>query len=373
MDDSDYIDLDQPISKKKGKKAPERAQEHNRGATGDSQPQANPAFAQPLWPGQQQIQDKDQVQDPKIDINQDTADEFIPETPPVRPNEHANSPWYKPQPPRYDLFADPQKISQNFPQTPQAPKEPKIFSYRDPSEEDYDDHVQEQELEQEQDLHPEDQATEAQLRRQARFDRLSGKDRSNSAKARPFVEKERINRQPAEPMGLRLNKQDVLGIFSYVLLIAKQALFSPQRFFSNIDPKLEFGEPFLFLLFVFAFSSIANAMARFNIIVLFHDFFFSFVSALLGAWLTNQIMAKMGGKDDFNKTFAIVAFSKATALFSWIALGPVPLGMASAVIYTGYMNYIGFKRLNPKMSEQKLVTILVILIALGVLFRQGAA
>ena len=35
-----------------------------------------------------------------------------------------------------------------------------------------------------------------------------------------------------------LNKQDVLGIFSYVLLIAKQALFSPQRFFSNIDPKL---------------------------------------------------------------------------------------------------------------------------------------
>jgi len=47
--------------------------------------------------------------------------------------------------------------------------------------------------------------------------------------------------------------------------------------------------------------------------------------------------------------------------------------MASAVIYTGYMNYIGFKRLNPKMSEQKLVTILVILIALGVLFRQGAA
>ena len=352
MDDSDYIDLDQPISKKNGKKAPERAQEHNRGATGDSQPQANPAFAQPLWPGQQQI------------TNQDTADEFIPETPPVRPNEHANSPWYKPQPPRYDLFADPQKISQNFPQTPQAPKEPKIFSYRDPSEED---------LELEQDLHPEDQATAAQLRRQARFDRLSGKDRSNRAKARPFVEKERINRQPAEPMGLRLNKQDVLGIFSYVLLIAKQALFSPQRFFTNIDPKLEFGEPFLFLLFVFAFSSIANAMARFNIIVLFHDFFFSFVSALLGAWLTNQIMAKMGGKDDFNKTFAIVAFSKATALFSWLALGPVPLGMASAVIYTGYMNYIGFKRLNPKMSEQKLVTILVILIALGVLFRQGAA
>lgn len=363
MDDSDYLDLDQPISKKKGKKGPERAQEHDRGATPDSQPQSNPAFAQPLWPGQQQGQDQNQ----KIDINQDTADEFIPQTPPVRPNEHANSPWYKPQPPRYDLFADPQKISQNFPQTPQAPKEPKIFSYRDPGEEDYDEHVPEQ------DLHPEDQATEAQLRRQARFDRLSGKDRSNRAKARPFVEKERINRQPAEPMGLRLNKQDVLGIFSYVLLIAKQALFSPQRFFSNIDPKLEFGEPFLFLLLVFAFSSIANAMARFNIIVLFHDFFFSFVSALLGAWLTNKIMAKMGGKDDFNKTFAIVAFSKATALFSWIALGPVPLGMASAVIYTGYMNYIGFKRLNPKMSEQKLVIILVILIALGVLFRQGAA
>ena len=357
MEDSDYLDLNQPISKKGGKRPPDRAQSQDRDNP-EAQPTAPANPPQPMWPGQQELSDLDS----KLD------DEFIPETPPVSPNEHANSPWYKPQPPRYDLFADPQKISQNFPQPPQPPKEPKIFSYRDPSDPDYDEHLQDQE-----DLHPDDRLTDAQMRRQARFDRLSGNDRANKGKARPFIEKERINRQPAEPMGLRLNKQDVLGIFSYVLLIAKQALFSPQRFFNNIDPKLEFGEPFLFLLFVFAFSSIANAMVRFNILVLFHDFFFSFVSALLGAWLTNQVMAKMGGKDDFNKTFAIVAFSKATALFSWIVLGPLPLGMASAVIFTGYMNFVGFKRLYPKMSEQKLVIILVVLIALGVLFRQGAA
>lgn len=169
---------------------------------------------------------------------------------------------------------------------------------------------------------------------------------------------------------LGFSKSDIFGLATYNFMVTKDILFDPRIFFNELSLSGGFGEPILYSFFACLLSSALYAIAKLNIFVFFWAFIVSFLSVILGAVVVTWAFRKMGGKGNLEGTFRVLAFSKATVIFSWISLGAVPLGMLLAAAYTGYMNYVGLTRVH-HLPRQKTIILVVVLSILGMLWRQG--
>jgi hypothetical protein len=101
-----------------------------------------------------------------------------------------------------------------------------------------------------------------------------------------------------------------------------------------------------------------QAILKGNPLVFVSSLFVSIVSTVAGAFAVGLLFQKMGGKGTLEGTYRIFVYSKATLLFSWLSLGPIPIGGLLAVCYTVYLNWIGMTRhheLPGKVTAQILV------------------
>lgn len=308
----------------------------------DSTPNPEPLWpgqepqTKPLWPGQTEFG----LMPPKP-IGQ--GPHFIPQTPPEKPpGAEQGTPWAKPAPPSYEFFPNeppkPSTAPEVDPATASKSNQPKLFSYQP----------------------PEEAATNSQDEKQAQ---------EFKPRVKPFNQDSKKKRPLGTNFGI--NNQDILGLAGYYLLVAKEILMDPKVFFAALDLKGGVGEPILFCCFIFLITSLAHAIAHVNLFAFFQAFVVSFLSVALGAFITNFAIKKLGGKNDFAATARVLAFSKATALFAWISLGPMPIGAILALGYGAYMNYLGLSRINPKLKKQTLIVIISLLSITGAIWRSG--
>jgi hypothetical protein len=171
-------------------------------------------------------------------------------------------------------------------------------------------------------------------------------------------------------IGLSFSKSDIFGLATYNFMVTKDILFDPRIFFRDLALNGGFGEPMLFSIFACLLSSALFAVAKLNLLLFFWSFIVSFLSLTLGAVVVTWAFRKLGGKGNLEGTFRVLAFSKATVVFSWISLGAVPVGLLIAAAYTGYMNYVGLSRVH-QLPRKQTIILVVVLSILGMLWRQG--
>ena len=171
-------------------------------------------------------------------------------------------------------------------------------------------------------------------------------------------------------IGLSFSKSDIFGLATYNFMVTKDILFDPRIFFRELALNGGFGEPLLFSIFACLLSSALFAVAKLNLLLFFWSFIVSFLSLTLGAVVVTWAFRKLGGKGNLEGTFRVLAFSKATVVFSWISLGAVPVGLLIAAAYTGYMNYVGLSRVH-QLPRKQTIILVVVLSILGMLWRQG--
>lgn len=170
-------------------------------------------------------------------------------------------------------------------------------------------------------------------------------------------------------LGLSFSKSDIFGLASYNFIVIRDILFDPRIFFNELQLNGGFGEPILFCIFACLLSSTLYAIAHLNILLFFWSFIVSFLSVTLGAVVVTWAFRKMGGKGNLEGTFRVLAFGKATVVFSWISMGAVPLGILLATAYTGYMNYVGLRRVH-QLKRKQTIILVVVLSILGMLWRR---
>ncbi len=173
---------------------------------------------------------------------------------------------------------------------------------------------------------------------------------------------------PPQSIGLSFSKNDILGIATYNLNVTKDILTNPQGYFQTLPLTGGFGEPLLYTVFTCILSSLMCAIGKLNPLIFFLALIVSFISVTVGAVIVDQAFRRMGGKGDLEGTFRVLAYSKATFVFAWIALGPLSLGMMLATMLTGYMNYIGLTRVQG-LSPKNTAIIVALMSVLSLLFR----
>lgn len=173
---------------------------------------------------------------------------------------------------------------------------------------------------------------------------------------------------PPPSIGLSFSKHDILGVATYNLNVTREILMNPLQYFQNLPLTGGYGEPLLYTVFTCIISAIMVALGKMNPLMFFWALIVGFISVTLGSVIVDQAFRKLGGKGDLEGTFRVIAYSKATFVISWIALGPLALGMMLATLITGYMNYIGLMRVQ-KLSPRSTLIIVAVLSILGLVFK----
>jgi hypothetical protein len=179
---------------------------------------------------------------------------------------------------------------------------------------------------------------------------------------------DQLKEVPPPSIGLSFSKNDIIGIATYNLNVTKDILSNPKAYFQNLPLTGGYGEPLLYLVFTLILSSLMFAVSKLNPLLFFWGMIIGFLSVSVGAVITDLAFKRLGGKGDLEGTFRVLAFSKATFVFAWIALGQISLGAMLATMGTGYMCYIGLMRVQG-LSPKSTLIIVAVLSALSMLFR----
>lgn len=179
---------------------------------------------------------------------------------------------------------------------------------------------------------------------------------------------DQLKEVPPPSIGLSFSKNDIIGIATYNLNVTKDILTNPKAYFQNLPLTGGYGEPLLYLVFTLILSSLMFAVSKLNPLLFFWGMIIGFLSVSVGAVITDLAFKRLGGKGDLEGTFRVLAFSKATFVFAWIALGQISLGAMLATMGTGYMCYIGLMRVQG-LSPKSTLIIVAVLSALSMLFR----
>ncbi len=181
---------------------------------------------------------------------------------------------------------------------------------------------------------------------------------------------DQLKEVPPPSVGLSFSKNDILGIATYNLNVTKDILSNPQGYFQSLPLTGGYGEPLLYLVFTSILSSLMFAVSKLNPLLFFWGMIIAFLSVTVGAVITDLAFKRLGGKGDLEGTFRVLAFSKATFVFAWIALGQISLGAMLATMATGYMCYIGLMRVQG-LSPKSTLIIVSVLSLLSMLFRMS--
>lgn len=181
---------------------------------------------------------------------------------------------------------------------------------------------------------------------------------------------EQLKEVPPPSVGLSFSKNDILGIATYNLNVTKDILSNPRGYFQSLPLTGGYGEPLLYLVFTSILSSIMFAISKLNPLLFFWGMIIAFLSVTVGAVITDLAFKRLGGKGDLEGTFRVLAFSKATFVFAWIALGQISVGAMLATMATGYMCYIGLMRVQG-LSPKSTLIIVSVLSVLSMIFRMS--
>ncbi len=181
---------------------------------------------------------------------------------------------------------------------------------------------------------------------------------------------DQLKEVPPPSVGLSFSKNDILGIATYNLNVTKDILSNPRGYFQSLPLTGGYGEPLLYLVFTSILSSVMFAVSKLNPLLFFWGMIIAFLSVTVGAVITDLAFKRLGGKGDLEGTFRVLAFSKATFVFAWIALGQISLGAMLATMATGYMCYIGLMRVQG-LSPKSTLIIVSVLSVLSMIFRMS--
>lgn len=152
---------------------------------------------------------------------------------------------------------------------------------------------------------------------------------------------------------------DAAGLIRYYFYEARKILVSPSEFFDEMPSHVGFAGPAIFLAFSAVIYGVINALGRLNPLVFFISFFSSIIYVSIGSLIAAKVFSiAFGGKGDFEGTFRVFAYSKATLLFAWISVGSLPIGGWAAVAYTLVLNAIGISKVHDMPKPKALGIIL---------------
>ena len=148
------------------------------------------------------------------------------------------------------------------------------------------------------------------------------------------------------PPAVRLTSRDLFGLVTYYFIVTKEVLTAPQAFFASMSLVGGLNDPLLYLAFTSVMTGLFACLAKLNLLVFFFSAIYSFFSVAIAAVIMQLAFKKLGGQGKFEQTFNVLAYSRATFIFAWISLGPWPIGLAVATIFTAYLNYLGLSRVH---------------------------
>lgn len=170
----------------------------------------------------------------------------------------------------------------------------------------------------------------------------------------------------------RMNRQDILGLAAYNILIAKNVITKPKDFFYRLDLQGPAAEALIFLLVMDAVSSVLRAVFTFSLGPIFIGFASTYIFTLVGAVAVNAVFNALGGKGNLNSTLRVLCFSKASLLIAWPLNFPhFELGIWAATALCLYLNYIGLSR-SQELNREQTIALVLVLGILGAFVRMGA-
>ena len=167
---------------------------------------------------------------------------------------------------------------------------------------------------------------------------------------------------------IAIAKRKKNGFVANYLDEAKTVLTAPREFFRTMPVKGGFIQPLLFLFVSATVFSILQAISKLNFFVLFTAMFSSFVNVFVASAVIAFACSKMGGKGTFEGTFRVIAYGKATLLFAWLSLGPIPIGGIVSLIYSVYLNILGIEKVQ-KMPRKSVATLLIVIAVIGFIIK----
>lgn len=144
---------------------------------------------------------------------------------------------------------------------------------------------------------------------------------------------------------------------------AMDILRHPRKFFDQMPSEGGFIEPSIFLLLSAGIYALLQAIAKFNPALLILTTLTSVVSVVLASGIIWFACKFFGGKGTFESTFRVLSYSKATLLFAWVTLGPVPIGGLASIGYCIYLNILGLEEVQAVGFWKILTMVLVLNIA----------
>ncbi len=150
------------------------------------------------------------------------------------------------------------------------------------------------------------------------------------------------------------------GLLLYFAHQAKHVLSNPAEFFDQMHTEGGLTEPTIFLFISASIYGLLEAIGHLNPIVFFQTLFSSLAFVFLGAIIVNFALKAFGGKGNYESTFRVLAFSKATLLFAWISVASFAIGGFLAVGYTVYLNIIGCKKVH-QLATPITATVVIVL------------
>jgi hypothetical protein len=166
----------------------------------------------------------------------------------------------------------------------------------------------------------------------------------------------------------QLFSPEAKSLVAYYFIQVRYVLLHPKQFFAEMPTQGGYVEPLMFLGITAAIYAILQAIGHLNFVLMIKLFLTSTVSVIVGAFFTDLILRRFGGKGNRESTFRVLAYAKAPLLFAWIHLGMHSVGGVAATVYTLVLAVIGLKRVH-ELSGQVIFIVLAVLTALGLLVK----
>ena len=167
----------------------------------------------------------------------------------------------------------------------------------------------------------------------------------------------------------RLFSPEAKGLVAYYFMQVRYVLLQPKEFFAEMPKQGGYVEPLIFLGITAGIYAILQAIGHLNFVLMIKLFLTSTVSVIVGAFFTDLILRRYGGKGNRESTFRVLAYAKAPLLFAWIHLGMHSVGGIVATVYTLFLAVIGLKQVH-ELSGKVIFIVVALLTALG-LFAKG--
>jgi hypothetical protein len=159
-----------------------------------------------------------------------------------------------------------------------------------------------------------------------------------------------------------------VGMVKSYLCLAKSVLFTPGIFFSAMPVEGGYVQPGIFLLLSASVFALLQAISKLSPFILITACLSSIAGVLAASGIITLVCRGLGGKGNFQGTFRVLAYSKATLLFAWLALGPIPIGGIASLVYGVYLNIVGLEKVQ-QLRRWQLITITVLLALVGFVFK----